>query len=248
MSNTLNLKLNKASKLINFLKRFSTIDNSLLLELNNGNLMAKSHTPEKSVVKYSAIPLDEIFTEYSDVTEHVKFGIFNVKKFSDSCNFFGENDFEMIITTDNMNGEVVGTSIVLKNASLNIEFQCAQLKLFTYITEQILNKVTDTSGSKVDFVLPKETQSRLASLFKIEDFSKVTFLKKGNKAQAKGKSFNLVLVEDPDLKASADCELSVFKHHYAFLDNEDAHVYVCDDKAIFLSNESDTKMIIGEAE
>jgi len=244
----LNLKLSKSSKLINFLKRFSAIDNSLLLELSNGNLKAKSHTPEKSVVKYSAIPFDEVFSEYSDITSDVKFGIYNIKKFSDSLKFFGETDFEMNIECDTVNGETVGTSIVLKNSSLNIEFQCAALKLFTYITQDIMNKVTNTASAQVEFTLPKDQQSKLSSLFAIEDYSKVTFLKKGKSVKAKGKSFELVIVEDDDLKTSADCDLSVFKHHYAFLDNEDSQTYICDDKIIFISNESDTKMIIGEAE
>lgn len=246
----LNLKLNKASKLINFLKRFQSIDNSLLLEISDGEIKAKSHTPEKSVVKYAAVPLDEIFSEYSDITEDIKFGIYNIKKFADSCKFFGETDFEMNITCDTLNGETVGTTIVLKNSALNIEFQCAGLKLFTYISDDVLtNKVMRGFNSpKVEFVLPKEQQAKLSSLFSIEDYSKVTFLKKGKTIQVKGKSFDLVVLEDNNLKSIDNCSLSIFKQHYAFIDNEDADVYITGDTIIFVSKESDTKMIVGEAQ
>lgn len=245
----LNLKISQPAKLINFLKRFSGIDNALLLEMDNGFLKAKSHTPEKSVVKYSAIQLDEIFSEYSDVKENIKFGIYNIDKFASSCKFFGETEFEFILDYDTVGTDNVGTSILLKNNSLDIEFTCASLKLFTYISEDILNKITDTTNASVDFILPKEQQGKLSSLFSIDsDYSKISFLKKGKNVCAKGKTFNLTLVEDDLLKSGSDCELSVFKHHYVFLDREDAHVYIADEKLIFFSNESETKMIIGEAE
>ncbi len=247
---TLHLKIAQPAKLISFLKRFSGIDNSLLLEMDNGLLKAKSHTPEKSVVKYSAIALDEVFSEYSDITENIKFGIYNIDKFASSCKFFGEAEFEFNLEYDKQNGtDNVGSSIILKNSSLDIDFQCASLKLFTYISEDILNKITDTADARANFVLPKELQAKLSTLFSIDsDYSKITFVKKGSQVKAKGKTFNLLLVDDPSLSANADCELSVFKHHYVFLDREDTLVYVSDEKLILFSNESETKMIIGEAE
>jgi len=134
----LELKLNKASTLINFLKRFDSIDNALLLEITDGKLLAKSHTPERSVVKYSSLQLDEVFSEYSDVKDDIKFGIMSLKKFMDSCKFFGETDFEMNIEYDKLGGELVGTMITLKNSSLNIELPCGAMKHFTQITSDVL--------------------------------------------------------------------------------------------------------------
>ncbi|MCK9576017.1 MAG: hypothetical protein WC979_01250 [Candidatus Pacearchaeota archaeon] len=244
----LNLKVEKFQKFINFLKRFQGIDNSLLLEIDNGFVKAKSYTPEKSVVKYSAIPLDEVFSEYSDISAPVKVGILNIDKLSSSFKFFGESEFEFILDYENVNGDNTGTGIVLKNSSLAIEFQCASLKLFTYITDDVLNKITDTSSSKVDFLLPKEQQAKISSLFGIDsDHSKITFNKKGDEVLAEGKNFKLQVV-DTDVANKPNANLSVFKHHYAFLDREDAIVHIADEKLIFVSNESDTKMIIGEAE
>jgi hypothetical protein len=245
----LNLKISQPSKIINFLKRFSGIDNSLLIEVENGFLKAKSHTPEKSVVKYSAVQLDEVFSEFSDIKENFKFGIYNIDKFASSCKFFGEAEFEFILDYEKVGADNTGTNMLLKNSSLRIDFTCAPLKLFTYISEDVLNKITDTASAAVDFILPKEQQAKLASLFSIDsDYSKLTFFKKGNAIKAKGKTFNLLLVEDPALGKIADCELSVFKHHYVFLDREDTQLYITDEKLILFSNESETKMIIGEAE
>lgn len=244
----LNLKVDKSVKFINFLKKFSGIDNSLLIEIDKDVVKAKSYTPEKSVVKYSSIPLDEVFSEYSDINEPIKLGIMNIDKLSSSFKFFGESEFNFEITYAAVNGENAGTGIVLKNSSLEIEFQCASLKLFTYITDDILVKITNTAQSKVDFILPKETQAKLSSLFGIDsDHPKITFKKRGNYINAEGKNFKLQVL-DTGVSTKDDVTISVFKHHYAFLDREDALAYIIEDKLIFVSNESDTKMIIGEAE
>lgn len=244
----LNLKVEKSQKFKDFLKRFSSIDNSLLVEIENGVIRAKSYTPEKSVVKYSSIPLDEIFSEYSDIKEPIRIGILNIDKLYSSFKFFGESEFEFILNYDKVDDINVGTEIILKNNSLKIDFQCASLKLFTYITDDILNKITNIDESKVDFLLPKEQQAKISSLFGIDsDYSKITFIKKLKKIFVQGKNFNLELVDDND-NDNNNIKLSVFKHHYAFLDREDTIVHIADEKLIFLSNESDTKMIIGEAE
>jgi hypothetical protein len=244
----LNLKVEKSQKFNDFLKRFSSIDNSLLMEIEDGVIKAKSYTPEKSVVKYSSIPLDEIFSEFSDINEPIKIGILNIDKLANSFKFFGEGEFEFILEYDKVGADNAGTGITLKNNSLKIDFQCASLKLFTYITDDILQTITDTSASKVDFLLPKEQQAKISSLFGIDsDYSKLSFSKKGDKVLAEGKNFKLQIV-DSGVDTKDDTELSVFKHHYAFLDREDSIVHIADEKLVFLSNESDTKMIIGEAE
>jgi hypothetical protein len=246
---SLNLKVSKVEKLVGFLKRFSSIENSLLVELESGSIKAKSHTPEKSVVKYSSVPLDEIFSEYSDIKELVKFGIYNIDKFATSCNFFGKSEFDFIIEYESVAGENIGTRITLKNSLLTIGIDCATMKVFTYISDDILNKITDTKSAHAEFTLQKDQQAKLISLFGIDsDSSKISFIKKGTNIFAKGKSFNLQLVDDNALLSTNDTEMSIFKHHYIFLDKEDANVYIVDDKLVFLSNESDTKMIIGEAE
>jgi len=180
--------------------------------------------------------------------QSVKIGILNIDKLSSSFKFFGESEFEFIIEYDKVGDDNVGTGIVLRNNSLEIEFQCASLKLFTYITDDILDKITDITSSKVDFLLPKEQQAKISSLFGIDsDYSKITFNKKGKEVHAEGKNFKLQII-DTGVDSCPDTALSVFKHHYAYLDREDALVYIVKEKVVFVSNESDTKMIIGEAD
>lgn len=242
----LNLKINQTARFINFLKRFSSIESNLLLEIGTNFVKAKTHTPERSVVKYSSIAIDELFSEHN-IKEPVKLGIYNIDKLAQSFKYFGEGEFEFIVNVEKIQDEYVGTSILMKNSSLDITFNCASLKMFTFITDDILTNLTDTSASIVNLLLPKEQQSKIISLFGIDtDYSKLTFDTKKGKISAKGNNFNYVILSDD--KITTDTSISVFKHHYVYLDREDTQIYICDDQLILLSNESDTKLIIGKAE
>ena len=60
MAEKLTLKVKSPSEFTNFLKRFSAIESTLLLEIDNGQLKAKTHTPERSVVKSSKIDMSNV--------------------------------------------------------------------------------------------------------------------------------------------------------------------------------------------
>jgi len=242
----LKLKISQSNNFANFLKKFSSIEAALLLELDSTMLKAKTHTPERSVVKYSSIPIDEIFSEH-EITEEIKIGIHNIDKLAQAFKYFGEGEFDFIINVEKVQDQFVGTSIVMKNSSLDITFQCASLKIFTFITDDILNKIINTENSEVDFLLPKEQQSKIISLFGIDtDYSKISFTIDNTSIIAKGKNFNYEI--SSDVRVDNNTEISVLKHHYVYLDREDSQVYLVGDQLILLSNESDTKLIIGQAE
>jgi len=250
MAQNLNLKISKAAKLINFLNKFSPIDNSLLIEMNETEMKAKNYTVEKALVKYSAIPLSEIFSEYSEIKGDLKFGVHNIKRLVETCKFFGDTEFDMTLECSKINGETIGTLIVFKNSILTLEFQCAPLKLLNYVDDNTLNKKVfgDLTNAKVEFALSKENYGKVLSLFKLEDTPKVTFVKKGKKVTIKGSSFEILVVEDDNLKTLPDHSLSTLKTHYGYLDNENQDAYLMDDRIVFISKESDTKITIGEAD
>jgi hypothetical protein len=78
------------------------------------------------------------------------------------------------------------------------------------------------------------------------DHKLITFNIKNGIVKASGKSFNLNLLNIDD--TSADVTISVYKSQFAYLDKEDTMVYVNEDRLIFHSIESETKMIIGKAD
>ncbi|MFM2010023.1 MAG: hypothetical protein RLZZ479_414 [Bacteroidota bacterium] len=247
MKSTKSLQLTSTEELTNFLKRFSPVSSNLLLEVEDGYLKAKTHTPERSVVKSSKIPIGRMFSNDDAFDEDVKFGLFSVERMMKAFSHFGNSAINFELHQESTSDGNVGTDINLKNESLDINFQCASLRLFTYITDEMMDKIADSSSSEISFVLTKEIQSKINSLAGIDSDQKLLTLgvKKGN-VIVSGKSFNLNIGQIEN--KSADISVSVYKNQFAFLDKEDTMVYLSEDRLIFHSIESDTKMIIGKAE
>lgn len=247
MKNVKSLQLSSTDELTNFLKRFAPISSSLMVEVEDGTLKAKTHTPERSVVKSSKIEMARVFDTEEGFDDAVKFGLYSVDRMMKSFSHFGSGAIEFELHQENTSEGNVGTDINLKNESLDINFQCASLRLFTHITDEMMDKIADSSAAEVSFVLTKEMQAKINSLAGIDADQKLLTIgvKKGN-VTVSGKSFNLTLMNIDN--TTSDVTISVYKNQFAYLDKEDTMVYVTEDRLIFHSIESDTKMIIGKAE
>jgi hypothetical protein len=243
------LQMSDATEFVNFLKRFSSISGSLLIEMADGYLKAKTHTPERSVVKSSKIEINRIFNvdpETSNLS-NIIFGVYSVDKLIKSFSHFEGYALDFIIQMENTADGVVGTDIILRNESLKINFQCASLRLFTHITDEMMDRIADTASSEVNFVLTKELQGRINSLSGIDSDQKLlTITVKGGQVSASGKSYDLSLLSVSDSKA--DLSVAVYKSQFAFVDKEDTMVYMNEDRLIFHSIETETKMIVGKAD
>jgi len=246
MKNLKTLQLSSTEELSNFLRRFSPISSSLLIEMEDGHLKAKTHTPERSVVKSSKVDLTRVFGLEDEAGESVKFGLYSVDRMMKAFSHFGSGPIEFELQQENTPEGNVGTDINLKNESLDVNFQCASLRLFTHITDEMMEKISEPSSAKVSFVLTKEIQAKINSLAGIDvDQKLLTIGIKNGNVVVSGKSFNLNLM---NIDSAEDVTISVYKNQFAYLDKEDTMVYVTEDRLIFHSIESDTKMIIGKAE
>jgi hypothetical protein len=247
MKNSISLQLSSSEDLLNFLKRFSSISSSLLIEIEDDYIKAKTHTPERSVVKSSKIELHRVFNDDASIEENVMFGLFSVEKMMKAFSHFGGGPFNFILNQEKTSDGQVGTEIHLKNESLNINFPCASLRLFTQITDAMMNKIADASASDVSFLLTKEMQAKINSLSGIDSDQKlITLSIKNGNVTISGKSFNLNLTTVDNF--DDELSISIYKNQFAYLDKEDSMVYLTEDRIIFHSVESDTKMIIGKAE
>ena len=111
----------------------------------------------------------------------------------------------------------------------------------------MMERISTTDSSVVDFVLSKENQNRILSLSTIDsDHKLLTFDVKEGKVSSLGKSFHLNLLNLEN--KSGETNISLYKQQFAYLDREDAIAYVSDDRIVFNSIETDTKTIIGKAD
>ena len=248
MKNQIELQLRSADELASFLKRFSSISGSLLIEVEDGFIKAKSHTPERSVVKSSKISLDRVFNiDENEKVEDTKFGVYSLDRLMKSFSHFGDSAVQFVLELEKSTDGIVGTAITLKNESLDINYQCASLRLFTYISDEMMDRIADNETATVEFVLTKEIQARINSLTSLDPDQKLLSITvKNGVVKASGKSFNLNLLNIDD--TSIDTSISVYKSQFAFLDKEDTKVYMNEDRLIFHSIETETKMIVGKSE
>lgn len=249
MKNQLQLQLQSTEELGNFLKRFSSVSGSLLIEIQDGYIKAKTHTPERSVVKSSKIDLSRVFNleENTGETGPVMFGIYSLDRLMKSFSHFADGSIQFIMTQEKTPEGIVGTGLTLKNDSLDINYQCASLRLFTHITDEMMDRIADNKSAQTSFVLTKELQARIHSLTNLDPDQKLlTISIKNGSVKASGKSFNLNLLSIDD--TTSDVSISVYKSQFAYLDREDTMVYMNEDRLIFHSIETKTKMIIGKAE
>ncbi len=245
----LTLTVKSASEFTNFLKRFSSIESTLLLEMENGYLKAKTHTPERSVVKSSKIDMSQIFDMEGVVTtgQNILFGIFSVDKLTEAFKHFTDSDVSFTISYENTPDGMIGTEVTLASSSLKINFQCASLRLFTHITDEMMSRISNTDTAAINFVLTKEHQKRISSISTIDsDHKLLTVNVKDGNINVTGKSYDMSLLT---LDGTADdVSISIYKNQFGFLDREDAVAYLSGDRIVFSSIETETKTIIGKAE
>lgn len=239
------LKLHSNGNFSGYLKRFSSIEKSLLLEISDGKFIAKTHTPDKAVVKMSSTTLTEIF-DVKENPKNVKIGLFAVDNFVQTFKHLGESDVKFDVESEKVSDEETATEIKIYNKSLKFTFPGASPSLFKYIDSSLATKITDVSTAKYSFRIDKDTLTKISSLCSIDsENDTLTITAKNGSVFFAGKSFELEL---PGVKPDADGSISFYKTHYAFVDKEDSEIFVLDSKVIFKSTESDTTIVIGRVD
>lgn len=238
-------KLHSHQKLTSYMKKFSAIEKNLLFEISGDRLIAKTHTPDKSVVKIGSILISDIMDPVSDL-EDVKVGLFSVDNFISSFKHFGEDDTKIEIQGEKVGEDSVATAMKASSKNLKVSFPCASISLFRYIDKDLAKKIVDTKESIFSFRVEKDTMSKVSALGSLDsDNDILSVVANKGEVSFKGKSFEMSL---PGVTVDNDGEISFYKTHLNFIDKEDSEVFVLDNKVIFKSLETDTSIVIGRVE
>jgi hypothetical protein len=238
-------KVHSHAKLAAFMKKFSSIEKSLLFELDGDKVVAKTHTPDKSVVKIGSTLISDIMDPIGD-TENVKVGLFVVDNFISAFKHFGEAETKIEINGEKVGSDTVATEMKASSKNLKISFPCASMSLFRYIDSELAKKICDVSSASFSFRIDKDTLSRISSLASLDSDSDIlTISAEGGNVSFKGKTFQYSL---EGVTVENDGIISFFKSHLSFIDREDSEIFVTDGKTIVKSLESDTVMAIGKVE
>jgi hypothetical protein len=245
MSKVLEFNAKNVRPFTSWLKKFSSVHNSVLLEVDKDNreFVAKIHNDERSVVKFSRISFEnaglELITK-DTINQRIKVGIYSIPRLIKSIEQFSSEGFTMGFKYDELIGEnagLVGVGILLKDPSLKLIVDCTSLHIFKYLSdEQFLNKIAKvtplTTFELTGFMIDKiNSLSALDSEYKFVDFRI-----KSKKVVVRGRYFEHIL-NDCD---KPDAGISIYKNQFDKIDVENYSVDFSEDRLVYKSKDSDT--------
>jgi len=237
----------------NWLKRFSSIDNSLLLEIDTttSEFIAKTYSEDRSVVKFSKIKFDEagLTTKATKDAKRIKLGIFNISRLIKTIDQFNDEEFTIIIEFQEIVNEsdtqYAAEKILLKSKSLKMNLDCASLNIFKYISDDLFINTIAVVEEIGNFELIKTVIEKINTLNNLDNEHKfMEFTFKNNNINVAGKSYDLLIEE----KKVTDAQITIFKDQYSSLDIENYTVFLGETRLVFKSKDSDTTTVISKAE
>lgn len=236
-----------------WLKRFSSIDNSLLLEIDEKNsaFVAKTYNEERSVVKMSKINFDDagLLTKSGKDAKRIKVGFFNIPRFIKIIDQFNDAEFTLTVNYDEVvnddnSVQFAGKDVQLKNKTLKMSIDCTSLNIFKYITDELFTGTIAAMDATGEFELSKANIEKLNSLCGLDsDHKFMEFKFVDGEVLAAGKSFQLQIEE----KKVPDAAINIFKDQFANIDVENYDVQLGEDRLIFNSKDSETTTVISMA-
>ena len=242
-------KIKSPNNFISFLKRFSSIEKALLLELTPEFMIAKSHTPDRSTIKYSKLAMADVL-EGPVPAELVKIALLDINKVVNVFKHFNEGDeIFMDVSLDEVNDEMIAFNLKFYTKSLKITLTCADPIQFTYISSDSLKRIVKSvSDEKIlEFPFPKEAFAKIKSLCEIDSKDELLKIKVTTEGELsfKSKSFDYHILNVP---AGKEADMAFYNSQFSFIDQEVSVFHLSSNKLLVKSVYSDTIIIIGRIE
>lgn len=252
------LRITSIPNLITFLKRLKAVDRSVILELTQEKLFSKVHTPDKSVMKYSSVPMSDVLEGEvnwkSLKNSRIKIGITDVTRLMEAFKHFRpEEDVFIDLSVESVDDQSVATEVKLNSSSLNIRLRCADLSLLSYVEDNILEMVHSKNEALVTFKLYQSDFSTIISLCGLETNSEEILVFEASKktVHAKGDSFRYKLNLGPseiELYEGENSSANIYKNQLSFMEPETCSMYFHQNRLVLISEQSSTSIAIGLVE
>ena len=242
-------KIKSVNNFISFLKRFSTVEKALLFELTPDNILAKSHTPDRSTIKYSKLQLNEVF-DGTCPSDLLKIAILDINKVINVFKHFNQGDEIFLdIAYDDVNDETIAFSLKFYTKSLKITMSCADPITFTYVSGEALKRIIKSVADEkiLEFPFTRSSFEKIESLCSIDsgdDLLKIKVSDQG-KVVFKGKSFEYDIM---DTTPGKEANTAFYNNQFKYIDQEDSIFHISQNKILVKSNDSDTYIVIGRTE
>lgn len=248
---TWDFRISNSTNFISFLKKLKLVDKSVPLEIEGGSLFAKVRTPDKSVIKYVNVDLNDILEGDFPATR-LKIGILEINKLIDVFKYFGpEEELNLIVESQPYDGSLIATSLKFTSKSLNIFIKCADISLLAYVDDAIQKGIHSTEGSEISFAITKEMFQKLSSLTGMETNSDelLNFDVHEDGVTVKGNSFQYQVIQGEQATGySSSTVYTIYKSQFSYIDQESSEIHFHENRIVVKSTESDSIIAIGLVE
>ena len=228
--------------LLSLVKRVSSMDTSVYLNIDNDNIWSSVYTPTRDVVKSVTMKLSTVMEFEKPLKETIKLSFFSGSKLLQSLGYFDKNQISAEIETFEEEGVVYAEKLTLKDSTLKITIFCQDISMgFTSMTDDQIKKVFDESTKNYDFKLSSENLSKIMSLQSLDKNDYLTIYADSEGVHTKCDSFDIIL-DDKYTQPNPSKDSVFFKTHLNKMDKEIYDIIVCEQKILFYSTESNTKM------
>lgn len=243
------LKIKSPANFVAFLKRFVDIADNILLEIHQDALKAKNFTADRSVVKYSKMPMIDVL-EGNVPVDFIRVGVHNIKRLIKVFDHFPESDEIFLeVKFETVSDTYICSQLLFKSESLKIKILTGDTNVgYNYISPDMLKRLIDsvTSEKVLDFPFPKDAFQRVASLCSMDkDDDFLTLAIADGNVNVKSKSFDYVVGDAP---AGATVDFTFYNEHFGLIEPEVSTFVVGHNRMIVKSQESDTMLIVGRIE
>ena len=250
------LRITSIQNFLVFLKRLKSVEKSVILELDKNQIFSKVHTPDKSVMKFASVPLENVLegdVDWSKLkSDRIKIGILDVTRLMEAFKHFRpEEDVYLELNIDTIDGECVSTELKLISASLNIRLKCADLVLLSYVEDKILQMIHSRDNDGSVFKIYQSDFTTVLSLCGLETNSEevLGFEIQEKNVHAFGDSFRYKLNLGPSEIVQGDKNLAnIYKNQLGYMESETCQIYVHDNRLVMFSEQSSTSIAIGLVE
>lgn len=257
---TLNFANIHVTKVHEFLDRFNQFDENLLLELTENELYAKTYTPDRSAIKYSSLPFEEVLQLKDDVVlpDLLKIGLINIKQYQHALKFLDSSE-QVSLGIDYLNlagldveEESVATKTCLNNnKNLQFSFGNGSLSIYGTITnEKFFNEIANIEEPIFEFDLELEELLKIkkfAAIDKIANDINVTCDKNGDiYFENQNFKYKIDSQNTTDSESTKAHNTARFPKSYLnMLDGESYKVSVGGNRLVFVSTDSKTYLVVG---
>jgi len=244
---TVTLSLINLKRFVTFLKKFAIVDPSVLIEVSEDYVIAKSFKDDHSVVKLGKEDFADIFElpEGKTLPKDLKIGMYGVEAIAKMISFLEGEEIEMTVSyfkEVDKDGDRFSAGIQFKTSTTTLKIPGAEKKNFGQMTSDAVDAVFDTEDSSADFIFDPSFLEKIVKLTENETKKTIRFVSEGDDVMIQTE--NLKTTHTGENSVREDIIVPVSRENLRYLDKETYKAHLTDNSVIFVSQTSGSKLTI----